>query len=758
MHLKKLILTALLLLVAGVTGAKPVDPSVARRVAENLLHKSVINATPADFSQCYLFAGADGKGFVLVASDDCVRPILAYSHDGQFFPNDSSNQAIEQSCLPQHIAHWINAYQINIAALIEAGAVASPKVQAEWQSLLNNKYHRVRDNAVEPLLTTRWNQGYPYNLQCPYSTADSAYSVTGCVATATAQVMKYWNHPAVGRGSHSYSIPGFGTLSAVFDTTHYDWTHMPDSPDGLSTDQERNAVAQLMYHIGVAVEMNYSPQSSGAFVASDGNTSMASSENALKNYFRYNQALFSAAKADHNDSEWDALLTSELDVSRPMVISGHDNSGGHAFVLDGYDTLGFFHVNWGWGGYCDGYYTLDSLNPDGSGIGGNATNGYNNDNKVLLHVYPASENPSVTVSVASANPLQGTASGGGTFSPYAQNTSLLATATEGHRFTSWKSGCHYNPFRFSPNTDISDTALFAPLGGDTLSYCYGNNKGLWGSFEHFPLEWGIRLPASTIAPHRQLEKVQLYCVSEADYTINIYSGNGLERLLSSTSYSSGFWGWHTIHLTNPVPLYDTLPIWVVVSCGTYTNPASYSSYSGNPDGCWFKRNGTTWGQVTEGGEYLSWMLRALLGPLQPVDIDVQSSDPEKGTVSGSGSYFPGDTAILLATPAPGYRFAGWSTGDTDNPLYLRVTSPSSIIGSFLPAAGIEEIENSKLKIEISGLYLQVENPTGRPFDLYDITGRHLATSHLSSFTFHLPTPGVYLLRSGSTVQKIVAIK
>ena len=152
------------------------------------------------------------------------------------------------------------------------------------------------------------------------------------------------------------------------------------------------------------------------------------------------------------------------------------------------------------------------------------------------------------------------------------------------------------------------------------------------------------------------------------------------------------------------------------------------------------------------------MIRALLGPLETVDIDVQTSDPAMGTVTGSGSYYPGDTAILVATPAPGYRFAGWSTGDNDNPLYLRVTAPGTIIGAFLPDVGIGKIENLKLKIENSGLDLKVENPAVLPLELYDITGRCLATSNLSLFTFHFSLPGVYLLRSGATVQKIVAIQ
>lgn len=743
--MKKFFFLTLLMLTIGTAGAKPVDPAVARRVAENLLRKTVVDATPADFSQCYLFIGADSNGFVLVSADDCVRPVLAYSRSERFSTEN----------LPQHIRHWLIAYQTNIATLVEDGAVASSKVQTEWQSYLGAKYHFVHDTAVGPLLTTRWSQGYPYNLQCPYSNLQQAYCVTGCVATAMAQVMKYWNYPDVGRGSHSYSC-NYGTLSARYDTTYFDWSHMPDYPDWESTDQERAAVAQLMYHVGVAVEMNYGTNSSSASLYSSGEITKAAGENALKNYFRYNQGLFSIGKEDYSDTEWDSLLTAELDASRPMLIAGSDGSAGHAFVIDGYDSLGFFHINWGWGGYCDGFFTLDSLNPFGSGIGGNTTDCYNNDVNVIIHIYPASENTSVTVSAVNANPTMGTLSGGGTFAPYAQNVTLMATAAEGHRFAGWKSGCRYNPFSFSPNNDFSDTAFFAPLGGDTLGYGFNHVKLLWSDYSSYPLEWGIRIPASAIPARRQLENVQLYVVSNADYTLKIYSGIMPDRMLYSTNFYADIFEWKTIPITTPIPLYDTMPLWIVVTCGTYSNPVTASNYSGNPDGSWYKRGGTTWEPVTARGDYYSWMIQALLGPLQPVDIDVQSSDESTGTVSGSGSYYPGDTAVLLATPAPGYRFAGWSTGDTDNPLYLRVTTGGSIIGSFLRDTGIDDIEKTELKINISDLTLTIENPSGEFLTLYDLQGRQLATFNSPLSTFNFQLPGVYLLRSETSLHKIIA--
>ena len=151
------------------------------------------------------------------------------------------------------------------------------------------------------------------------------------------------------------------------------------------------------------------------------------------------------------------------------------------------------------------------------------------------------------------------------------------------------------------------------------------------------------------------------------------------------------------------------------------------------------------------------MIRALFGSLAPVDITVLSSDESQGTVSGGGTYYPGDTARLVASPAAGYRFAGWSNGVNDNPYLYPVTTATILVGSFIPDVGIGEIDNSELKIEISGLTVTVDNPTGDPVTLFDIQGRHLATSNLPFFNFHFSNPGVYLLRCGATVRKIVAL-
>lgn len=747
--MKKRIILPILMLVLG-TGtamAKAVDPDVARTAAAHLLQKDVVDATPQSFTECYLFVGTDGRGFALIAADDCVRPVLGYSPTG-LFPTAG---------LPSHIRGWIEAYELNIRTLSQLGITPSLQTRQEWQMLAETKFRTVRDTAVGPLMTTQWNQSPWYNQMCPYSTTDQAYSVTGCVATAMAQVMKYWNHPAVGRGAHSYTPQGFGQQSAQFDTTHYDWAHMPDRLNWNSSQEEIDAVALLMYHVGVAVEMNYSPQSSGAHVSAYGDHTSASAENALKNYFRYNQALFSAYRGNYTDAQWNVLLTTELDASRPVMLSGTDGQGGHAFVIDGYDSLGFYHLNWGWGGYCDGYYTFDSLSPSASGIGGNESNSYSHDNHALLRVFPASEDSVVTVAVVPSDPAVGTVQGGGTMPSYT-STTLRATAAEGYRFLNWKSGNHYNPFTFAPNNDYSDTALFAPIYGDTLGYCFSGYQGLWGEYGDTPPEWGIRVPERSVPRHRQLNAVQFYGVSNASYTLNVYLGNNRDQLIFSATPSTTNFGWVTVPLASPVPLVDSLPLWITLTSRSYSNPAVYSSYSGNPDGTWYKRAGTTWEHLEDRNEYYSWMIRALLGDLQRVPVTVEASHADRGSVRGSGEYYPGDTAILEASPADGYRFAGWSTGEQANPLRLRVTGPATIIAAFVPLpVGIEDADADGLNLSINGLSLTVLNPQGHTLALFDMQGRLLTSTDSRHATLALPAAGVYMLRAAGKSHKIIAL-
>ncbi|MBU1369193.1 MAG: thiol protease/hemagglutinin PrtT [Bacteroidetes bacterium] len=313
----------------------------------------------------YVFNYTD-NGFILVSADDIAEPILGYT-----FKHDFSEEA-----QPYAFSKWIEGYKNQLAYAIENGWESTQAVKNSWENLLQNNYIPVT-RAVNPLLSTTWDQSPHYNAQCPGG------SVTGCVATAMAQVMKYWNHPAQGTGMHSYNHATYGTLSANFGATTYNWSAMPNN-----VSSSNDAVATLMYHCGVSVDMDYSPQVSGAWVVEADDP--VCSESALKNYFGYSSSL-QGVKRDNNYStaQWTALIKGELDAGRPVLYAGFGSGGGHAFVCDGYNNSNYFHFNWGWGGYYDGYFLIDALNPGGTGTGG-GTGGYNGGHQALIGVVPAS--------------------------------------------------------------------------------------------------------------------------------------------------------------------------------------------------------------------------------------------------------------------------------------------------------------------------------------------------------------------------------
>ena len=377
------ILLVLISLYAMVASAAPVNPSVARLVAENFWSVNAGKNTAVSLedvsSQCgfqelYIFTHPMGKGFVIVAADDCVQPIIAYSLSNSFvFP------------LPAHVQAQLQGYEEEIAYYKSAGMRATGEISELWQSMLNGSYTPRNTTSVAPMLTTTWNQSPYYNDLCP----DSAgiHAVTGCTATATAQVMKYWNWPVTGTGSFTYTDDNFGTLTANFGATTYNWSMMPNALNSQSTTAQVNAVATLMFHVGVAIETDYGINSSGAYTNSYGYSTLSCSENALKDYFGYKNTLYSVYKDQTTSANWVSILTAEMDAGRPVIEAGR-GGGGHAFVCDGYDNNGLFHINWGWGSAYDGYFAHDALNPGGGGTGSSSMGTYNQDQSLVVGIEP----------------------------------------------------------------------------------------------------------------------------------------------------------------------------------------------------------------------------------------------------------------------------------------------------------------------------------------------------------------------------------
>lgn len=284
-------------------------------------------ATTASPSDAYYVFNNDAGGFVIIAGDDAVTPVLGYTSTGSF---DAEN-------LPDGLKDLLKSYERQIAALGD-------------NYVANQTATRAAFTGEKLLKTAKWNQSNPFNKYTPKN------YVTGCVATAGAIVMKHHGYPAKGTGSHSYTWNG-QDLTANFEHD-YDWANMPTKYT-VGNDEAFDGVARLMSDLGVAVEMKYAKGGSGA--------SMEDLLTALKKYFGYSKYARLLAIADLGAEVWNDRLRAEIDANRPILYSAVDsNKGGHSFVIDGYKDESF-SVNWGWGGYCDGFYRIGALNPETGG-------------------------------------------------------------------------------------------------------------------------------------------------------------------------------------------------------------------------------------------------------------------------------------------------------------------------------------------------------------------------------------------------------
>lgn len=282
------------------------------------------------------------QGYVIVSGDDEMTELVGYAENGFF---DAEN-------VPPQMQLWLDGYAEYVAA-VQSGKAKARKI------LLSDSPSVV----VEPLVTTKWNQDAPFNNFAPEYTDDNNNTqrcATGCAATAMAQIMKFHNWPEQGVGHYSYEHQSFGTISSNFSEHVYDWTNMIDRyNNGEYSNVQADAVALLMKDCGVSLNMNYGPVS-GA--------SIYSYTPAFKNYFRYSSRTVNRSGCE--TAEFTKIITDELQEGRPLIYCGTGEDGGHAFVVDGYDTNYFLHVNWGWGGYSDGYFDMNYMDPTGLGIGG----------------------------------------------------------------------------------------------------------------------------------------------------------------------------------------------------------------------------------------------------------------------------------------------------------------------------------------------------------------------------------------------------
>ena len=397
--MKKLFILVAMVLSGVVMMANPVDPDKAVQVAKNFVKTQVkmdsYNATlvythpmPRTGEPAFYAVNVNGSAFVLVAANDIAHPVLGYS----------TSRAFPEGIIPAHIMSFYNDLASQIEAAIEA-EVYDVAIASEWQQLTTRaelsffNFQSSISDSVGPLLTTTWDQGQYYNALCPEdANGPAGHALTGCVATAMAQIINYWGYPVHGHGIHSYNVSnldpgsmcelvnltGYGTLMVNYDSATYDYANMPDQLTANSTPAQINAVAQLMYHCGVSVNMFYDANASGAY-EEDIRAAMIS-------YFGFASSMGYADRQMYTDTEWDDSLRANINRGDPVCYVGSNIFNAHAFVLDGYKQNGFFHFNFGWSGSCDGWYLTKAVD---------AGFGYNEWQSAFMGVRPDSANNTV---------------------------------------------------------------------------------------------------------------------------------------------------------------------------------------------------------------------------------------------------------------------------------------------------------------------------------------------------------------------------
>lgn len=374
-----------LALALGSVVAKPISDAEALNVARRFLNSSSgalgkanhaslaaelqpITTERSTLGPLYYVLGAPSRGFVIVSGDDAAAPILGYSDESGFDP----------AHVPPSVVKWLDGYKAQLRDVIRRHAAPAPRVAEDWNRLRSGTPGPALAKAAAgagPLLQSKWNQIAPYNALCPRG------DPTGCVATAMAQIMKYWSYPAHGAGFHSYNHAVYGTISANIGNDAYAWSAMPNAVTSANP-----AVAALMFDAGVSIDMQYSASSSNAYVIASDNPA-ASAEASLKKYFSYKPSLTGVRRKSYTTAQWTATLKTEINASRPVLYAGFGTGGGHAFVCDGYDANNFFHFNWGWGGEYDGFFSVDNLDPAGVGTGG-GSGVYNSGHQAIIGIEP----------------------------------------------------------------------------------------------------------------------------------------------------------------------------------------------------------------------------------------------------------------------------------------------------------------------------------------------------------------------------------
>ena len=616
---KKMSLSVILMTLCLFSFGKHVGQNDALKVANNF-YESIIGKDGSSqelqldyskqplYNNFYIFK--NDEGFVIVSADDRTIPILAYSTEGTF----------ESESIPENLAYWLSGYEQAIQAIIDEQAEPSEEIVRQWQEMLEGNLPQHKDVVIPELLSTKWDQDEPYNNLCPSGT------VTGCVATAMAQIMKYWENPVHGTGSHSYYHPTYGTLSANFGNTTYDWDNMPATVTVASPYAEQLATATLMYHCGVSVNMMYGISASSAY-----------SEDvpyALESYFGYTTSGI-LYKSNYSNSAWISLLKNELDAYRPIYYCGSGIYGGHAFVCDGYDSDNKFHFNWGWSGNANGYYAIGNLNPI-SFI-------FNSNNAAILiepvsGIIDAPTNLMAEVNGKEVSLSWTGVSGATSYKVYRDNVLIASDVTNLEYTDSNVSyGSHYYfvkavnssgtsvrsnivsadviywgpvPQNFTGSASGSSAVLSwtAPTGGDG-QLNYGTTTQYITTTQYF----GEKFPVSMLEQYEGMAvyKVSVFFYQTGSYQLFLTQGDDFPgtSICSSIDFAVTSQGWKDITLSEPAYYNPSLPLLVYIKAPSDTYQIVLCEYADSDDGCYYSDNGTSWFTFNGGGSTYSWLIK-----------------------------------------------------------------------------------------------------------------------------------------------------
>ena len=600
------LLLALVLMVAMPTFAERVTSETARKVASTFLNNNGTKSVQltdlskeAGFPNLYIFNAA--QGFVVMAADDCVQPILGYSLTGRFVAEN----------MPTNVSGWLQGYNDEIQYAIDNKLKATTETAKLWKDLIDGNSKAGKATVVvDALIQTTWDQDPGYNDLCPYDNNAGQLTVTGCAATAMAQIMRYWEYPSHGVGSNSYTPsthPEYGVQSVNFAQATYDWTAMPLHSSSAE-------IAKLMYHCGVSVNMDYNIGANGG--SSAYNTALVP---AFKNYFNYKDTATLQWK-NYYSGNWTDMLKTELNAGRPIEYNGSGSGGGHAFVCDGYDNSNYFHFNWGWSGSNDGFYSLTNLVP-GSGGSGGGSYSFTNNQSAVVGIQPKDcttstpTNFNVTTEGRNAILTWNAVSNAASYSIYRDG--LLIANTTNTNYTdsnlSYGTYAYYiksrdtNGAASSPTSTI--TVAIEPVPTNLTVTQNGNGAILnwtepeWvapqtdnevltygdGSIAYRCMNTGVpyyighKYPTSLLATNKVLYKVS------GEYTLYVYTCNaGSDNLtvpIAEQSINTTLSGWVDIEMTTPLPIDETKDLWVFIydPDGKYY-PFAMGAYTGENGG------------------------------------------------------------------------------------------------------------------------------------------------------------------------------